>query len=56
MKSCGGFRAECWEINEKGLVLDRHWMVVDENGDFIGQDEFPHMALIRPGTNAILHD
>ncbi len=35
-------------LTETGLDLDRAWMVVDEEGEFVSQRELPRMALVRP--------
>jgi uncharacterized protein YcbX len=35
-------------LTEAGLDLDRAWMVVDAQGEFVSQRELPRMALIRP--------
>nr|KAG5707077.1 hypothetical protein BaRGS_011788 [Batillaria attramentaria] len=32
IKSCGAFRVNEWEIGDRGLLYDRTWMVVSENG------------------------
>jgi hypothetical protein len=48
VKSCAGVELREAVLTETGLDLDRAWMVVDENGDFVSQRELPRMALIRP--------
>ena len=35
-------------LTETGFDLDRAWMVVDEDGEFVSQRELPRMALIQP--------
>lgn len=48
IKSCGETIAPRAEVTEKGFRYDRHWMVVDSNGNFLTQRELPRMTLIRP--------
>lgn len=48
VKSCGGMEVTEAVLTETGFDLDRAWMVVDENGEFVTQRELPRMALIRP--------
>lgn len=35
------------EVEESGLKYDRRWLLVDENGMFMTQRDFPQMALIE---------
>ena len=48
VKSCAGIELTESPLCEFGLDLDRAWMVVDANGDFVTQREQPRMALITP--------
>ncbi|MEO7547912.1 MAG: MOSC N-terminal beta barrel domain-containing protein [Ramlibacter sp.] len=48
IKSCAGVALSQAVLTETGLDLDRAWMVVDEQGEFVTQRELPRMALIRP--------
>lgn len=48
IKSCRGFAVERAFVTRRGLEHDRLLMVVDENGMFLTQREFPRMALIEP--------
>lgn len=52
IKSCGGIALREATITQVGLmsedIFDREWMVVDADGRFITQRDFPTMALIRP--------
>jgi uncharacterized protein YcbX len=48
VKSCGGVELEEAILTDAGLDLDRAWMVVDEQGEFVSQRELPRMALVRP--------
>ncbi len=47
VKSCAGVEVTEALLTETGLDLDRAWMVVDEQGDFVSQRELPRMALIK---------
>ncbi len=46
IKSAGGIPLEASEVDERGLRLDRCWMLVDQTGGFMSQRRFPRMALI----------
>ncbi len=46
IKSLGGISLENSVAEEKGLRLDRRWMLVDEKNNFLTQREFPKMATI----------
>ena len=48
VKSCPGVEVREAVLTEAGLDLDRAWMVVDEEGEFVSQRELPRMALVRP--------
>lgn len=48
VKSCAGVELKEAVLTETGLDLDRAWMVVDEEGEFVSQRELPRMALVRP--------
>jgi uncharacterized protein len=48
IKSCAGVELAEAVLTETGLDLDRAWMVVDPQGEFVTQREMPRMALIRP--------
>ncbi len=48
VKSCAGVALQESVLTETGLDLDRAWMVVDADGEFVSQRELPRMALIRP--------
>lgn len=49
IKSLGGIRLEQSRVFEKGLEFDRRWMLVNENGGFMTQREFPAMSLLKVG-------
>ena len=48
VKSCAGVEVREALLTETGLDLDRAWMVVDPQGEFVTQRELPRMALVRP--------
>jgi uncharacterized protein YcbX len=48
VKSCAGVEVQEAVLTETGLDLDRAWMVVDREGEFVSQRELPRMALIKP--------
>jgi uncharacterized protein len=48
VKSCAGVALNEVVLTPSGLDLDRAWMVVDAQGEFVSQRELPRMALIRP--------
>ncbi len=47
IKSLGGISLNEVMIEEKGLQYDRRWMLVDGNGKFFTQREFPKMATLK---------
>jgi uncharacterized protein len=47
IKSLGGIQLERAKIFEKGLELDRRWMLIDETNTFLTQRVFPSMALFK---------
>jgi hypothetical protein len=48
IKSCAGVEVREAVLTETGLDLDRAWMVVDAQGEFVTQRELPRMALVKP--------
>jgi uncharacterized protein YcbX len=48
IKSCSGIEMTEAVLTETGLDLDRAWMVVDGEGEFVTQREEPRLALIQP--------
>lgn len=48
VKSCAGIEVPEALLTESGLDLDRAWMVVDEQGEFVTQREEPRLALVQP--------
>lgn len=47
IKSLGGISLNEAVVEEKGLKYDRRWMLVDDNGRFFTQREFPQMATLK---------
>lgn len=59
VKSCAGIALPEAQLTETGLDLDRAWMVVDAQGEFMTQREAPRLALVQPqlkrgGTELVL--
>lgn len=58
IKSCAGLALQEATLTTAGLGLstgqfiDREWMVVDQNGGYMTQRDFPRMALITPTLQA----
>lgn len=52
VKSCAGMEVSEAVLTETGLALDRAWMVVDAEGEFVTQREMPRLALVRPQLQA----
>ena len=53
IKSCAGIALDVGDLDARGIVRDRSFLLVDPKGRFITQREKPRMALIQP---AILAD
>lgn len=47
IKSLAGIRLAAARVEERGFELDRRWMLIDENGQFLSQRTFPQMALLQ---------
>jgi len=58
IKSCAGLSLQEAMLTTAGLgistgqFIDREWMVVDQNGGYMTQRDFPRMALITPTLQA----
>jgi uncharacterized protein len=48
IKSCALTELQTAQITENGLYLNRHWMLVDKNGNFLTARDYPHMILVVP--------
>lgn len=47
IKSLGGISLQSAKVEERGLQHDRRWLLVDKNGMFLTQREYPQMALLQ---------
>lgn len=47
VKSLTGIAVKEWKVNPKGLVFDRHWMIIDRDNRFLSQRQIPRMCLIQ---------
>jgi hypothetical protein len=52
VKSCAGIALPEVLLTDTGLDLDRAWMVVDADGEFVTQREAPRLALVQPQLKA----
>ncbi|XP_077348038.1 molybdenum cofactor sulfurase [Lithobates pipiens] len=53
IKSCAAFQVSQWPVVEQGLLFDRTWMVVNENGVCLSQKQETKLCLIRPSIDLI---
>lgn len=51
VKSLAGIRLNTSKLSSFGLMHDRRWMIVDENGLFLTQRKKPQMATIKTSLN-----
>ena len=47
VKSCAGIAVDRWPVTPRGLLWDRHWMLVGPDGVFVTQRALPGLARIR---------
>lgn len=47
IKSTAGVSVDDWPVQAQGLAMDRRWMVVDKDGEFLSGREFPILTQIR---------
>src|SRR6478609_2164455 len=47
VKSLGGISLQEAQVTDRGLELDRRWLLVDDSGLFLSQREHPDLALFR---------
>lgn len=52
VKSCAPLALDRALLTDQGLEFDRTWMVVDAQGEFYSQREFPRLALVQPQLRA----
>uniref|UniRef100_A0A4W3JJ23 Molybdenum cofactor sulfurase n=1 Tax=Callorhinchus milii TaxID=7868 RepID=A0A4W3JJ23_CALMI len=48
VKSCAAFEVKKWPIGKHGLLFDRTWMIVNQNGVCVSQKQEPRLCLIHP--------
>jgi uncharacterized protein YcbX len=48
VKSLGGISLQESKVTDRGLELDRRWLLVDDDGRFLSQREHPELALFSP--------
>lgn len=51
VKSLRGIAVDEAKLTPLGLQWDRHWMLIDENNQFISQRKYPSMVLIQTGID-----
>lgn len=51
IKSCGGIEVSETQLTPTGLAMDREWMIVDQDGQFLTQRQCPHMVWISPSIS-----
>src|SRR5688572_30626440 len=52
VKSLAGIELTEAQVDEFGIVNDRRWLVIDDQGEFVTQRDLPRMALIHPRISA----
>lgn len=52
VKSLAGIEVSSWQVNAKGLLHDRKWMLIDRDQQFLSQRKIPKMALIKTELTA----
>ncbi|TPQ28711.1 MOSC domain-containing protein [Methylomonas koyamae] len=52
VKSLSGFQVTQWPVDEKGLLYDRKWMLIDRDRQFLSQRRLPQMALVKTWIDA----
>lgn len=48
VKSLGGISLQQSQVTDRGLELDRRWLLVDDDNRFLSQREHPELALFKP--------
>lgn len=51
IKSCQGIDLDSAELTTTGIRYDRHWMLIDKQGQFLSQRQLPAMALVKTEFN-----
>ncbi|NXT76085.1 MOCOS sulfurase, partial [Zapornia atra] len=47
IKSCSAFEVTEWPVGNQGLLYDRNWMVVNQNGVCVTQKQEPRLCLVN---------
>ena len=48
VKSLGGISLQEAQVTDRGLELDRRWLLIDDESRFLSQREYPELALFKP--------
>ncbi|NXW94868.1 MOCOS sulfurase, partial [Alopecoenas beccarii] len=51
IKSCSAFEVTEWPVGNQGLLYDRNWMVVNQNGVCVTQKQEPSLCLVNPSID-----
>ncbi|KAL9868481.1 molybdenum cofactor sulfurase isoform 1-T1 [Geothlypis trichas] len=51
IKSCSAFEVTEWPVGNQGLLYDRNWMVVNQNGVCMTQKQEPRLCLVSPSID-----
>lgn len=51
IKSCSAFEVTEWPVGNQGLLYDRNWMVVNQNGVCMTQKQEPRLCLVNPSID-----
>ncbi|XP_030302260.1 molybdenum cofactor sulfurase [Calypte anna] len=51
IKSCSAFEVTEWPVGNQGLLYDRNWMVVNQNGVCLTQKQDPRLCLVTPSVD-----
>ncbi|KAK6638880.1 hypothetical protein RUM43_007150 [Polyplax serrata] len=51
IKSCRAMEVRSWQLNSKGLVYDREWMIITSGGICLTQKQEPKLCMICPELN-----
>ncbi|XP_010192128.1 PREDICTED: molybdenum cofactor sulfurase [Mesitornis unicolor] len=51
IKSCSAFEVTEWPVGNQGLLYDRNWMVVNQNGVCMTQKQEPRLCLVNPSVD-----
>ncbi|KAF4790092.1 hypothetical protein TURU_144028 [Turdus rufiventris] len=51
IKSCSAFEVAEWPVGNQGLLYDRNWMVVNQNGICMTQKQEPRLCLVNPSID-----